>query len=500
MNLLFLMCKTIHETWPLATDFSRYAYGFPSITYPQLIATIPGVNYRFFDGIAEPIGMTQYKELIGGHDIVVLSLQSAKIALNMEITVKLIKHLNPKAKIIMGGQHPTFYYKEWIERGVDFVVRGEGERTFPELIETIFGGGDFRKIEGLIFKDGDEIVINAEREFIPDLDQTPIPDWTSVDLWRYTLRMRPDGLTAAIETARGCNQRCTFCSTSAAWKNTQRYKSVGRIMEELNLLSKMNVKQMIVVDDNFGGLYERDIAILDGIIKGGYDVRLFGFIRVDTALAYPDLIEKAGRAGWRQAVVGFESLAPDRLSTVQKGYKKSLRYRDYKKAYDIFHRNGIFVLGQFIVGFPGENEDEVKTTIKHCNDICDCSTINPFKPIYGTKESQELLDSEDDLDPEALFYDLRYLPLYRREPVDKTAKFNSRNFFNPRYLSNMLSSDYLKRHYFRNIYWSSLKQMLAAHPSRVRDYRTSMNRKLTPAERKEKIISKYLDNGFLKTL
>jgi len=414
MNILFLMCKTIHETWPLATDFSRYAYGFPSITFPQLIATIPGVNCRFFDGIVEPVRMTGYKELISGQDIIVLSLQSAKVALNTEITVRLIKHLNPEARIIMGGQHATFYFKEWVERGVDFVIRGEGERTFPELIDTMLGGGDLGKVQGLVYRDGSEIVVNPEREFIGNLDNTPIPDWTSVDLRRYTLRMRRDGLTAALETARGCNQRCTFCSTSAAWKNTQRYKSVGRIIEELNILQKMNVRQMIVVDDNFGGNYERDIALLDEILRGDYDVRLFGFIRVDTALSHPDLIEKAGKAGWRQAVVGYESLAPDRLSSVQKGYKKSLRVQDYKKAYDIFHRSGIFVLGQFIVGFPGENPEEVRMTVKHCNEICDCSTINPFKPIYGTKESDELIETEDDLDPEALFYDLRYLSLYQR--------------------------------------------------------------------------------------
>ena len=179
------MCKTIHETWPLATDFSRYAYGFPSITFPQLIATIPGVNCRFFDGIVEPVRMTGYKELISGQDIIVLSLQSAKVALNTEITVRLIKHLNPEARIIMGGQHATFYFKEWVERGVDFVIRGEGERTFPELIDTMLGGGDLGKVQGLVYRDGSEIVVNPEREFIGNLDNTPIPDWTSVDLRRY---------------------------------------------------------------------------------------------------------------------------------------------------------------------------------------------------------------------------------------------------------------------------------------------------------------------------
>ena len=500
MNILFLMCKTIFETWPLATDFSRYAYGFPSVTYPQLMATIPGVKYRFFDGIVEPIKMTHYKELLSGHDLIVMSLQSAKIALNTEITMRLIKRLNPDAKIILGGQHSTFYYKEWVRRGVDCVVRGEGERTFPELISALSNGDDLRKIPGLVFREGDETVVNPEREFIPDLDETPLPDWTSVDLWRYTLRMRNDGLTAAVETARGCNQRCSFCSTSAAWKSTQRYKSVGRCLEEILALRKENVKQMILVDDNFGGDYDRDTELLDELIKRDLDMRFFGFVRVDTALSYPDLIEKAARAGLRQVVVGFESLIPDRLSKVKKGYKKSFKFEDYKEAYQIFHRNGIFVLGQFIVGFPGEDPEEVKATLKYCNEICDCSTINPFKPIYGTKESDDLIQNEEDVDAEAIFYDLRYLPLYEREPVDKTAHYNSRNFFYPGYLANLFSADYLKKKYFRNVYRSSLVQMLSCDTTKLMDFLTARKNRLIPAERKERIISKYLKNDFLDNL
>jgi len=483
MNLLFLNCKTLFDTWPIATDFSRFAYGFPSVTFPQLMATISDVRYSYFDGIVEPIKMEHYKDLLRGQDAIMISVQSAKIALNTEMTIKLIKRMNPECIIVLGGQHPTFYAREWLERGADIVVRGEGEKTFPELISALNNGSSLSKIDGISYHEGDEIKETGEREFIKDLDDTPEPEWSSVDLWRYSLRMRADGFTAAVETARGCKMRCSFCSTSAAWKSSQRYKSVDRVIREIATLHKLRARQMIVVDDNFGGNYERDIEIVKEMQRRKFDINFFSFIRADTALNHPDFIEEAGKAGFRQAVVGYESLAPERLSMVQKGYRKNFSLEDYREVYRIFKKSNIFVLGQFIVGFPEEHPEEVVSTIENCNSICDCSTINPFKPIYGTKLASDLIESEADLDAEAIFYDLRYLPLYTREPIDKTAEYNGNNFRSSLYVKRLFSSDYLTRNYYRNIYKSSFKQLFSTSPEKIRNYLVSRSSKLTPTQK-----------------
>src|SRR4030095_9730290 len=105
---------------------------------------------------------------------------------------------------VIGGTHTSFLPEEGLEHA-DFVVRGEGEFAFQELVDAIQAGGGFEKIQNLSYLVDGQVVSNSERPKIPNLDVNPIPDYHLITGWK------PGGVVS-VATSRGCPLSCTFCS------------------------------------------------------------------------------------------------------------------------------------------------------------------------------------------------------------------------------------------------------------------------------------------------
>lgn len=108
-------------------------------------------------------------------DFVGITAVTARINSALYLSTK-IKEINTYIKVILGGPHVHFEHRDVInEPSVDFCVRGEGEITVFELIETVSRGGSLADIKGITFKQSDKVIVNPDRPFIQDLDTLPFP-------------------------------------------------------------------------------------------------------------------------------------------------------------------------------------------------------------------------------------------------------------------------------------------------------------------------------------
>jgi anaerobic magnesium-protoporphyrin IX monomethyl ester cyclase len=331
----------------------------PSAVYPILagaIADLP-VHVEMFDGYVTRETLRNYQRRLARADVLAISVMSPLKALDTELTIRLAKALNPGVQIVLGGNHATAFPERWIGCGADFVVTGEGEIAFRRLVEALLSCGDLSVVPNLIYRDGDRIVRSSQTAATIALDDSAMPRWDLFDLRPYRLGTVRRGRCAAIELSRGCPHRCDFCNINTFWGYRQRYKSVERIIEEMDRLHSLGVRELIFTDDNFAHDYGHTTRLLEEMIRRDFRFGFGSFLRGDTVRLNPEFAALAARAGMRFCLMGIETLDPQWL----KSHRKGVRARDaaamYADVYRTLRAHDVFLIGLFIT--PAEAPEKV---------------------------------------------------------------------------------------------------------------------------------------------
>ena len=278
---------------------------------------------------------------------------------------KLVKARLPGTVVVAGGPHPSVACDDVMrDEAVDFVVRGEGEFTFAELLDGIAADrADWTGCQGIAWRRGAEVVTELDRPAPNDLDAMPFPAWDLVDHAKYHRVPRGGVIYAHKEFAtmfssRACPWRCTYCHNSFGKKFRER--SGENVLREMELLvTKYGVKEFVFMDDIFNLRRERAATIARGIIERGWKVRLTfpnGF-RGD--ILDEELVLLLKQAGMYRCMVAVESASP----RIQKVMKKNLKIEKVRKIVDFIAAQGVMVHGAFMLGFPTETEQEMRDTI-----------------------------------------------------------------------------------------------------------------------------------------
>lgn len=502
MKVLLMNPISIYSKWPTDPDL-KFTVNCPSVSLVQLAATLPSHSVKILDGLEQDIGIKNFKKKVKKFDIVGINSHSTISALNTELNVRLIKKSSPETKIILGGNHATIFHTRWVERGVDFVVRREGEITLPELVETVEKDGDLSKVNGITYRDaGGKAQVNPERPFIKDLDELPMPRWDLMDLKKYNVFYSEGGLTASVETSRGCTFKCNFCWVSPMWNNTQRFKSAGRVIEEIELLTGLGANGLFIVDDNFGVNYKRDMEIYSDIIKENLDIRWGSFMRVDSVLKHHDMIKLAGKSGCRLALVGFESTRWDNIEKCDKKYPKDITLESYRQAYSILRENGILVCGLLMTGFIDESDkdaDNVFNELLEGERFCDYYGFNLLKPLPGTP-LYDKVESAGLLTKDMFYHDYHLAAIDGQKNIS-----NKRNqFFIQKQITqikDLLFGRDVDRKYFFHRYKCLLAGIIGINSRNFSDFLESKrNRNLPDQKRQDMIVHKYLNDDFINKL
>lgn len=252
---------------------------------------------------------------------------------------------------VIGGVHTIALPLETLENSYfDAAVTGEGELTFLELIRARQAAKDFRQIQGLAYRSGQEFLLNPDRGFINDLDALPFPAWDLVPIYDYHARREffKHEYTIMI-TSRGCPSACTFCQSPVTWKRKTRFRSVENIFAEIKQLhQRYGFKSIFIEDDTFTLDRARVIELCDAIIASG--MRLEFACGTRPTVIDQELLFKMKQAGWVRISMGAESGNDQILKRAKKGYS-SLEIR---QAAALVRKSGISLLVYMIIGLPGE--------------------------------------------------------------------------------------------------------------------------------------------------
>ena len=306
------------------------------------------------------------------------------------ITAKIIKRVNKEIKIVLGGPHVNIYPDETISiPEVDYIVLGEGEIPFTELIQNLEDTQKLKKIKGLVFKEGEKIVNTGSRELIENLDTIPFPARHLTPYKEYYSLLAKRTPVTTMMTSRGCPYKCLFCDRPHLGKKF-RARSAGNVVDEMEECVKMGIKEFFLYDDTFAVNRQRVFDICNEILNRDLDIGWDIRTRVDNV--NKELLEKLREAGCERIHYGVESGNPEILKVLRKG----ITIEQAKEAFKMTKEVGIRTLAYFMIGSPRETKSQILETIEFAKklnpDFVHFSVTTPFPatPLYymGLEEGQ----------------------------------------------------------------------------------------------------------------
>ncbi|MCP4295959.1 MAG: B12-binding domain-containing radical SAM protein, partial [Proteobacteria bacterium] len=221
--------------------------------------------------------------------------------------------------LVWGGTHPSMMAEQTLESDlVDFVIKGEGEQTLLELVQSLQQGKEeFKDINGLGWKNNGAIIMNDDRDFL-NIEDLPFPyDGKGKEILLEYVRRSSDTLeNIGYESSRGCPHKCGFCYNVYFHKNVCRVKSLEKVRAELLKMKELGVNKLTFYDDTFlAGKKNLMVPILD-LLKE-LDFKWIANVRINTFT--PELIKKFEESGCVYLFFGVESPDDDVLKFIRKG-------------------------------------------------------------------------------------------------------------------------------------------------------------------------------------
>ncbi|MHB9094820.1 MAG: cobalamin-dependent protein [Eubacteriales bacterium] len=322
-----------------------------------------GHQVRIYDVMTKNHNLSRAKKEIAAFapDIVATTAYTSTIPAAAKL-LRTVKEIKPTIITVVGGVHPSFLYREVLDKypDIDYVIREEGEITLKELVDVLNRGGDLSCVKGIAYRGEDGIVVTADRPFIEDLDLVS-GAWDLVDWPDYTYYIFPGSRLAVISTSRGCKHDCRFCSQQKFWRQSWRAKSVQSVTDEIALLhDKYKVDVILIADEyptNDRGRWE---TILDWLINKNLGVKILLETRVDDIIRDADIMWKYKKAGVAHIYAGVEATNQETLDR----FKKGIGTNDSKAALDIISSHNIVTETSFVLGTPEETTDSVRETLE----------------------------------------------------------------------------------------------------------------------------------------
>jgi radical SAM superfamily enzyme YgiQ (UPF0313 family) len=350
-----------------------------------------GIEVAVIDGAAEGIGQEKLESRISefNPDVIGVAYMMTELYPDSTEAVKTAKRAAPEAKIVVGGHYASFVGDKIIETSpeVDYVVVGEGENTFLELVRSIENKRSVDGIKGITFRHDGKAVFTGPREPIQNLDELPLPARHLVANIRYG-KLRYEGgyqlfnkIQSGLFSSRGCPFGCTFCSCTAFSGRKVRVKSPEKVVDEMEyVVNERGVEQIFIVDDNFTMFPKRVMEICRLIKERNIEVDLVCEGRVDTASK--EMYENMADAGCRFLFFGLESGSQKILDY----YEKKTTVEKGEKAVELAQKAGLDVIGSFVIGAPIETEEDFQKTLDLATrSELDVIEMNLLKVLPGTE-------------------------------------------------------------------------------------------------------------------
>jgi len=289
------------------------------------------------------------------------------------------KQICPNSKIILGGPHINALAEESLSlsKNADFVVIGEGDITFIELINALNRPEEYDHIPGIGYRKKGEIIINKTRPMVETLDDLPFPAREKFPLEKYRDPDKYNEPYTLLVTSRGCPYKCIFCGSAATWGRTVRFRSADNVIEEIDeIVNKYHIRNITFSDDTFTLKKDRMIKICEKIVQNKYNINFICSSRINTI--DEERLTTLAAAGCREITFGVESGDANIIKIIS----KNINLQDVKPAFDLVKKFGIRVHSSYIIGNPEDTHETINKTInfaiKSGTDAAQFSLSTPY--------------------------------------------------------------------------------------------------------------------------
>ncbi|UCG78057.1 MAG: cobalamin-dependent protein [Nitrospirota bacterium] len=292
------------------------------------------------------------------------------------------KKMNNRITTIIGGVHATIFPDDLCSHeSVDYVVRGEGEITFPELLSCIEEGKDPSTVDGIAYSRNGDTVLTKQREYIEPLDVLPMPAYDMLQVGRYESSQLSVKPIISMITSRGCPYHCIYCDANIVMGRKFRAHSPERTVDEILYLKRhFGIREIIFKDSEFTLNKNRVREICELILKKELDILWTCNSRVGSV--DPALLRIMKKAGCRVIQYGVESGDQAILERL----KKNITIDEIRSSFNDTHRASIKTVANLMVGNPGESRETVARTMDLVKEIkADYINVSYITPFPGTE-------------------------------------------------------------------------------------------------------------------
>jgi anaerobic magnesium-protoporphyrin IX monomethyl ester cyclase len=377
-------------------------------------------------------------------------------------TCEIAKKVDEKIITIAGGIHFSFTPEESLVNfpEIDIVVRGEGELTLVDLIKTLNNGGKLSKVKGISFRHKKDIVHTSSRPLIKNLDSLPYPAYHLIEdylkQYHFTMMAGRNTRYMILETARGCEYKCSFCTQWNHWGGMWRTKSAKRIADEIEYLNETYGGVFLWLTDDHVNLRVRGKQLYEELRHRHCkdDIMLFFQARTDDVASNADLIPKLRDVSVYWIMCGVETNSEENLKEYKKGTTKSDAYTAMK----ILNENDIFSHAMFVIGSRRDTHESIESLRQFSKDIASELVIyTVLTPFPGTVYYETAKKNGWIEDTNYANYDMAHAIMptetLTKKEVQEELYICYREFFGPinKGIAGVLSKNKLKRTMYRHM-------------------------------------------------
>jgi radical SAM superfamily enzyme YgiQ (UPF0313 family) len=297
------------------------------------------------------------------------------------------------APVVLGGAGYSIYPRSALEYlGADMGIQGEGEESFPCLLESIERGLDLSTTPGLYLPGSG---LQRKRAFTKNLDQLPFPE---DHLWSSSFLNTDEEFWLPFQTRRGCPLSCSYCSTATIEGKVLRKRTPALVVKEISRQAKQGFRRFYFVDNTFNlpGAYAAELCQL--LVQGEVDVTW-------RCIFYPwkaeeELVKLMARAGCKQVSLGFES----GFEPVLQALNKQFNPQEVRHISRILADYGVQRMGFLLLGGPGETRESVEQSLIFADslnlEMVKVTTgirIYPHTPLARIAVEEGFIPAEDNL-------------------------------------------------------------------------------------------------------
>ncbi|GAB4316679.1 MAG: radical SAM protein [Bacteroidales bacterium] len=366
----------------------------PSLNLASLAAHLPdGVEVKVADLVLfQKNAENKLSEIVKGYqpDLVGFTAMSFQYATALKL-ISRVKHESPRSKIVLGGYHATAEAENILRseegRMIDWVVVGEGEEVFRQLVEALADKKDVSGVPGLALRENDSIRINPRPQLLQP-EQIRLPD-RQARIFRKGFHIM--GIPGdVIETSRGCVFDCNFCSIRNMYGKSFRKFSVDRVLADLEDARRYGARSIFITDDNITIDGKRLESLCKSIASSGLKMTFAVQASVSGIKRHPQLVKAMAEAGVKIIFLGIESITDEALAFMKK--KNQMAGSDVEGVVRNLKNHGILVVGGFIFGYPEDRAETMRNNFEFAKRLrIDIPLFNILTPHPATPLRDELL-------------------------------------------------------------------------------------------------------------